>query len=315
MSKNTNKTIEQEKIIKIKKYLRSDEFKKPNRVYYKENDDFCFDDSFGNHFVDNNESWEITNKLIIKKPSEISLIENETIENFDIINPEEFDIVLEDISQKIKIDKKNEINILNNINLVVPKGQFLVLYGQSGSGKTSLLGVMSALSKGTSGKVWIKGNETSKLSERKLTNLRKKYTGYVFQQYGLLGDISVLDNVLLSTKRNKKEYIIELLKYIGLENEIHQKVKNLSGGQQQRVSICRALAKDPDILFADEPTGAIDSKTAKDIISLFLDINKKQGKTLIMVTHNQELMKIGDRLIEIRDGRIHSDVLINKNEK
>ncbi|MGL4768696.1 MAG: ABC transporter ATP-binding protein [Mycoplasmoidaceae bacterium] len=218
------------------------------------------------------------------------------------------DIILElsDVKKIIPMDNYF-LEIIKGVDLKIYKKDFIILFGESGSGKTTLLGLMAALERPSEGKVNILGYLTATLNDSQMTKIRSKYIGYIFQQYGLLDAVSALDNTMITTPSKYKYQAIKNLNSLGLKDHIHKKVSNLSGGQQQRVSIARALSKNPQILFCDEPTGAVDSKTAKDIISIFKKINDN-GIAIIMVTHNHNLEKIGNRIIELEDGRIKRDV-------
>lgn len=208
--------------------------------------------------------------------------------------------------QKIVPLNSKLLKIIKGVDLKIYKKDFIIFLGKSGSGKTSLLGIMSALERPSEGSVNILGNLTQGLNDSQLTRLRKNHIGYIFQQYGLLDSVSVLDNAMISANKNNLEMAKKKIEQLGLKSFLNKNVSDLSGGQQQRVSIARAIAKNPDIIFADEPTGAVDSKTAKDIVNIFRDLNN-EGKTIIMVTHNKNLSKIGNRIIEISDGKIISD--------
>lgn len=220
----------------------------------------------------------------------------------------ENDIVIELKDAKKIIPLNNEmLEIIKGINLEVKFKDFIILFGESGSGKTTLLGLMSALERPSEGSVNILGNLTAGLNDSKLTKVRAQHIGYIFQQYGLLDHISVIDNTMVAMKKENINHAKKILTLLGLGKLMYKNVSNLSGGQQQRVSIARALAKNPTIIFADEPTGAVDSQTAKDIIKIFRKLNDR-GKTIIVVTHNKNLAKIGNRIINLVDGKIQSDV-------
>lgn len=204
-------------------------------------------------------------------------------------------------------------NILHDINLTIYEKEFVVIYGPSGSGKTTLLSIISALDRPTTGTSYVVGQNTISLNESKLTKLRSNYIGYIYQQYGLLDILTVEDNIKitegLQKDKSKKIDLDELLKYVGLYEHKKKKASQLSGGQSQRVAICRALIKNPKILFGDEPTGAIHIDAAKQIMNLFLKINKEYGTTIVIVTHNQNMLKLGDRVIKVQDGKIVENYL------
>lgn len=207
-------------------------------------------------------------------------------------------------------------NILSDINLTIYEKEFVVIYGPSGSGKTTLLSIISALDRPTTGSCYIDGQNTISLNESKLTKLRSKYIGYIYQQYGLLDILTVEDNIKitqgLQKDKSKKIDLDELLKYVGLYEHRKKKASQLSGGQSQRVAICRALIKNPTILFGDEPTGAIHIDAAKQIMNLFLKINREYGTTIVIVTHNQNMLQLGDRVIKVQDGKIVENYLNKK---
>ena len=258
------------------------------------------------------EKREFKNNLRAKK-REFRKLSKKYITQKPLKNAEKFlklekDIVikLENARKIIPLNNKM-LEIIKGINLEIKSKDFVILFGESGSGKTTLLGLMSALERPSEGSVNVLGNLTASLNDSKLTLVRSKYIGYIFQQYGLLDSISVIDNTMVSTNKKNIENAKKILKILGLGKLMYKNVTDLSGGQQQRVSIARALAKNPKIIFADEPTGAVDSKTAKDIIKIFRRLNN-QGKTIIMVTHNKNLAKIGNRIINLVDGKIQSDI-------
>ncbi|MDE6894028.1 MAG: ABC transporter ATP-binding protein [Malacoplasma sp.] len=200
-------------------------------------------------------------------------------------------------------------HILKGIDLTIYKGEFVVIVGPSGSGKTTLLTILSALDRPSKGDCFMFDKNTITLSQSQLTKLRANHVGYIFQQYGLLQDLSVEDNIKIAANltkeiKNKKLDLDKLLDSVGLLKYKKQKALNLSGGQAQRVAICRALIKNPDILFGDEPTGAIHINATKEIMNIFLDINKKFKTTIIIVTHNNAITELADRIIKIESGKI-----------
>lgn len=208
--------------------------------------------------------------------------------------------------------------VLKGIDLTIYKGEFVVILGPSGSGKTTLLTLLSALDRPSNGDCLMFNKNTIYLKNSELTKLRANHIGYIFQQYGLLTDLTVEDNIKVAlniTKNKSKDFNIdELLKSVDLLEHKNKKASNLSGGQSQRVAICRAIAKDPDILFGDEPTGAIHIDAAKQIMRIFMDINQKKKTTIIIVTHNDAITALADRIIKIESGKIKENY-INKNKK
>ncbi|MBT0159117.1 ABC transporter ATP-binding protein [Candidatus Bathyarchaeota archaeon A05DMB-2] len=208
---------------------------------------------------------------------------------------------------------KIPVEALRGVSLKVEKGDFLSVLGPSGSGKSTLLNLIGALDKPTEGKLLIDGVDVSTLSDNQLADLRRKI-GFVFQFFNLIPRFTARDNVELSmsivgkSKAERRKRAEELLEIVGLKDRMDHKPAELSGGQQQRVAIARALANDPRFLLMDEPTGNIDSKTAKEIISLIKNLNEK-GVTIIMVTHDQHLAREAKRTVQMFDGVISSDVV------
>ncbi len=208
--------------------------------------------------------------------------------------------------------------VLSNVNLQIKKGEFVVILGPSGSGKTTLLNIISGMDNATFGDTIVAGENLIDYSASKLTLFRRNNIGYVFQQYGLLPNLTVKENIEIgqNLQENKSKIIPidEILKAIGLESQSRKYPNELSGGQQQRVSIARSVAKNPNILFGDEPTGAIDEEMSKNIMNLFVEINKKYHTTIIIVTHNPILAEIATMVINVANGAI-SNIKINKNPK
>jgi putative ABC transport system ATP-binding protein len=202
---------------------------------------------------------------------------------------------------------------LRGVNLQIRKGEFLVIMGPSGSGKSTLLNMIGGLDKPTSGKVYINGQDISKLSDGTLTELRAQEIGFIFQFYNLVPVLTALENVELpmmingiSEKKGRKR-AEELLEMVGLADRMHHRPDELSGGQRQRVSIARALANKPSIVLADEPTGDVDTKTGDEILELMHDLNKNMDVTFIIITHDPTIAEHCDRLIRIIDGQIATD--------
>lgn len=215
--------------------------------------------------------------------------------------------------KKIYMLGKVPVEALRGINLKVENGEFLAILGPSGSGKSTLLNLISALDKPSSGKMIIDGSDLSKLNDNQLADVRSKI-GFVFQFFNLIPRLTALDNVELPmtiaslSKAERRKRAEEMLATVGLRDRIQHKPAELSGGQQQRVAIARALANNPRFLLMDEPTGNVDSKTARDVISLIKKLNEN-GVTIIMVTHDQNLAKQARRIIQVMDGEITSDVV------
>jgi putative ABC transport system ATP-binding protein len=201
------------------------------------------------------------------------------------------------------------IKALDNIDLEIFKGEFVAIVGKSGSGKSTLMHILGLLDTPTSGHVVLKGIDVTKYSEKQLARIRNKEIGFVFQFFNLLNRATTLENVTLplkysTTPKNKWNELARIqLEQVGLLDRIHNRSNELSGGQKQRVAIARALVNDPEVIFADEPTGNLDSKTGDEITEMFKNLNAK-GKTIILVTHDEDLAKIAQRQIVIRDGKI-----------
>lgn len=218
---------------------------------------------------------------------------------------------LEEVSKIYHIGS-NVIRALNKISLLVEQNEFVAIMGPSGSGKSTFLQVASMLAEVSVGKIFLDGKLVTDYDEKQRAFLRNKKIGFVFQQFNLLARTSALDNVSLpliyskNKKINRKEKALEMLKKVGLEDRIDNTPAQLSGGQQQRVAIARALVNDPSIIFADEPTGNLDSKSGKEIEEIFENLHK-EGKTIIMVTHDPKIASIAKRLVVFKDGEVETD--------
>lgn len=206
------------------------------------------------------------------------------------------------------------IEILKGISFSVKKGEFIAIIGSSGSGKSTLLSIIAGLDNPSSGNVLIDNQNLQTLNEDQLSELRNKKIGFIFQSFFLVPSLSAYENILLPQQIAKQEdetYLKELLQSVGMEHRKNNYPIQLSGGEKQRIAIARALVNKPEILFADEPTGNLDSKNSKQIISLLQELHKKEKKTLIVVTHDLDIAKVAKRVIEVSDGKIISD----KNQK
>jgi putative ABC transport system ATP-binding protein len=203
-----------------------------------------------------------------------------------------------------------EVEVLKDISLTIEEGEFVSVMGPSGSGKSTLLYMIGGLDKPTGGNIRVNGKELAGMKDKAESILRRRTIGFVFQFYNLIPKLTVEENVLmpvlLDGRRGKdcKEKLEEILKITGLTDRRHHTPRELSGGQQQRVAIARALINEPDIILADEPTGNLDSKTGTEIMQLLKDINREKGKTIIMVTHSLEAAGFGQRIINIKDGKV-----------
>ena len=208
----------------------------------------------------------------------------------------------------------NRTEVLKGIDFAVEKGEICVLLGPSGSGKSTLLNIIGGIDSADSGYISINGDKLKDMSEKKLTQYRRKHLGYVFQMYNLIANLNVKENIEVGAYLSDNALDIdELLHTLGLYEHRYKLPNQLSGGQQQRVSIGRAIVKNPDILLCDEPTGALDYNTSKEILKLIEDVNKKYGNTIIMVTHNEAIKNMADHVIKLRDGAVrHNDINTNK---
>ena len=204
--------------------------------------------------------------------------------------------------------------VLKGINFSVEKGEICVLLGPSGSGKSTLLNIIGGIDQPDSGTITIQGKTISTLKEKDLTNYRRNHLGYVFQMYNLISHLNVKENIEVGAYLSDKSLDIdELLKTLGLYEHRHKLPNQLSGGQQQRTAIGRAIVKNPDILLCDEPTGALDYHTSKEILKLIEDVNIKYGNTVIMVTHNEAIRHMADHVIKLRDGEVrHNEINTDK---
>ena len=206
---------------------------------------------------------------------------------------------------KIYNPGENEVRALDHINLEINKGEFVAIIGQSGSGKSTLLNIIGGIDNADSGYVSINGEKTEDMDEKKLTLYRRKHLGYVFQMYNLIPNLNVKENIEVGAYLSDNPLDIDdLLKTLGLYEHRHKLPNQLSGGQQQRVSIGRAIVKNPDILLCDEPTGALDYNTSKEILKLIEEINHKYNNTVLMVTHNDAIKNMADVVIKLKDGEI-----------
>lgn len=202
----------------------------------------------------------------------------------------------------------NQVKALDGVDLEVEQGEFLAIVGTSGSGKSTLLHMLGGLDRPTSGKVYVDDKDISKLKEDALCIFRRRKIGFVFQSYNLVPVLNVYENIVLPIELDgntiDEDYVKNVISILGLNGKLESLPNQLSGGQQQRVAIARALATKPTILLADEPTGNLDSKTSQDVLSLLKVTGEKFGQTIVMITHNEEIAQLADRIIRIEDGKI-----------
>ena len=207
----------------------------------------------------------------------------------------------------------SRVDVLKGIDLELEKGEFCVLLGPSGSGKSTLLNIIGGIDSADSGYISVDGERIEEMSEKELTSYCRKHLGYVFQMYNLIPNLTVRENIEVGAYLSSDPLDVdELLKTLGLFEHQHKLPNQLSGGQQQRTAIGRAIVKNPDVLMCDEPTGALDYNTSKEILKLIEDVNKKYGNTIIMVTHNDAIKFMADRVVKLRDGVIRSNRLNDK---
>jgi len=220
-------------------------------------------------------------------------------------------VELKDI-YKIYSDGDSEIRALDGVSLTVKKGEFVAIVGSSGSGKSTCMNIIGCLDIPTSGVYMLNGTDVSTMDEKSLAHIRNKEIGFIFQQYNLISKLSVLENVELPLlykgvkSHEREELALRALERVGLEDRADKYPSQLSGGQQQRVSIARALAGDPPVILADEPTGALDSKTGREVLDFLKELNK-EGTTIILITHDNSIAEEIKRVVRIHDGKIISD--------
>ena len=203
---------------------------------------------------------------------------------------------------------ESRVDVLRGIDISIEKGEICVLLGPSGSGKSTLLNIIGGMETPDSGKITIHGETIGEMNEKNLTLYRRKHLGYIFQMYNLIPNLNIKENVEVGAYLSDNPLDVDdLLKTLGLYEHRHKLPNQLSGGQQQRTAIGRAVVKNPDILLCDEPTGALDYHTSKEILKLLEDVSRKYGNTVVMVTHNDALQNMADRVVKLRDGKIRKN--------
>ncbi|MBE5899227.1 MAG: ABC transporter ATP-binding protein [Lachnospiraceae bacterium] len=219
-------------------------------------------------------------------------------------------IRLENIVKSFYIGMPNELEILHGINMSVSEGEFVSIVGPSGSGKSTLMNLIGVLDRPTSGKYYLDGIDVEEAKDDELSDIRNRKIGFVFQTYNLIAKTNAIKNVELPmlyagmSKSDRKDRAAELMELVEMTDRAKHLPEELSGGQKQRVAIARAMANDPAIILADEPTGALDSKTGRLVMDLFHKLNEKQGKTIVLITHSEELANETDRILSLKDGDI-----------
>lgn len=207
-------------------------------------------------------------------------------------------------------DGENEVKVLDNVSIDIKDGEFVAIIGTSGSGKSTLLNMLGGLDRPTSGSVSVSGKKIFDMNDEELTVFRRRNIGFVFQNYNLVPVLNVYENIILPIELDgaevDKSYVKLIIELLGLESKLKSMPNQLSGGQQQRVAIARALSSNPDIILADEPTGNLDSKTGMDVFSLLKVTSREFNQTIVMITHNEEIALMADRMIRIEDGRVVS---------
>ena len=208
---------------------------------------------------------------------------------------------------------ESRVDVLKGISFELEKGEFCVLLGPSGSGKSTLLNIIGGIDRADSGYISIGGEKTADMTEKTLTQYRRKHLGYIFQMYNLIPNLNIKENIEVGAYLSDNPLNVDdILKTLGLYEHRHKLPNQLSGGQQQRTAIGRAIVKNPDILLCDEPTGALDYNTSKEILKLIETVNQKYGSTIVMVTHNDAIKNMADRVVKLRDGVIRKNTV---NEK
>ena len=211
----------------------------------------------------------------------------------------------------------NKVQALSNVTFSVEEGEYVAIMGESGSGKTTLLNILAALDKPTAGEVLLNGKNLVSLKEKEISAFRREHLGFVFQDFNLLDNFSLKDNIFLPLVlsgvdyRDMEKRLAPIASLLGIEKLLNKYPYEVSGGQKQRAAVARAIITNPELILADEPTGALDYHTSKEILKLIEDVNKKYGNTVIMVTHNDAIQNMADRVIKLRDGQIRDNIVNN----
>lgn len=241
--------------------------------------------------------------ILLKKPEKVLILmpQSQTV------------LSLEKVWKAYNMGKAGKLVVLKDISLNLKKGDFVAITGPSGSGKSTMMNIVGALDIPTDGQVFLKGYNIAEMSESDLALMRSETIGFIFQQFNLIPTLSALQNVMLPMEfieqdpGEAKQRARELLEMFGLGERMHHKPTELSGGQQQRVAIARALANDPEIILADEPTGNLDSKSGKEVMNFLGRLNREEGKTIILITHDIDLVKYAKRIVSLKDGMVEKD--------
>ncbi|MCR5348017.1 MAG: ABC transporter ATP-binding protein [Bacilli bacterium] len=217
-------------------------------------------------------------------------------------------ILVEHLCKIYNPGQENEVRALDDVNFTLNEGEFVVILGPSGAGKSTLLNILGGMDNASSGSYMVGGKDVAKFKERELTSFRRKDIGFVFQFYNLIPNLTAIENVhLAAAVADQPLNAADVMDSVGLSKRVHNFPSQLSGGEQQRTAIARAIVKNPEVLLCDEPTGALDSKTGAEILSLLYRLCKDYKKTVIMVTHNSQIALMAERLIRLSDGKIASD--------
>lgn len=255
---------------------------------------------------------------LIRDPQQTEEVEIQPLENLPepSVSPDENDdiiIRMRGIVKTFNIGQPNELEILHGIDLTVRRGEFVAIVGQSGAGKSTLMNIIGVLDRPTAGEYWLDGVDVSKAKDQELSAIRNAKIGFVFQTFNLIPRTSALKNVELPmlyggvSRSERAKRAKELLEVVGMGDRLNHDPNELSGGQKQRVAIARAMSNNPAIILADEPTGALDSATGRMVMDLFHKLHREQGKTIVLITHSNELAAETQRIVTISDGRIISE--------